>query len=120
MKVKIGKPLPIDKCLHDGIITEEEHSSALSFRKLYYMFFGNLMLKSNTPSIYNKKSFSPNEEKQASAYKFMLETLKELELKKIYSIVLDHCIFDNECKTLHQRTAIKGAISQLHEHLVGS
>jgi hypothetical protein len=115
--MKIGQKLPLDKCLNDGLISEEEHSSALSFRKLYYMFFGNLMLKSNTPNIYSKKSFIPDEEKQAKAYKFMQEILKELELKNIYSVILDHCIFDKECKTLHQRTAVKCALGLLHKSL---
>lgn len=117
--MKIGQKLPLDKCLDDGLISEEEHSSALSFRKLYYMFFGNLMLKSNTPSIYSKKTIVKDEEKQAVAYKFMLSVLNELKLKNAYSIILEHCIFDKEYKTLHQKTAIKGAITKLHECLCG-
>lgn len=94
--IKHKSKLPIDLCLEKGIITKDEHYAALTLRKLYYLFFGDRILKSNSPSISSKKSLVLSIKSESKAYSALLTILKRLREKNFYQSILDLCIFDIE------------------------
>lgn len=88
--------LPIDKCLEYRIIDFEQHSSAIFFRRLYFMIYGDRFIKGISFSIYHKRKIELSQEQESRLYRYFMEIQRKLEKKGVHKYINDICVYDIE------------------------